>query len=467
MTTRSTETAERTGDWPIAERAWATRWRGLAAIDRWTDAKVEASGLEILDVPFLTVGGGLASFAVVDFLRIAGVPASDVAVVSPQRLPHANWQHLVRTSQIPDDEPLRSDSMSRIDNIWGWPGYALQEAMRDRSMSSMWQVLGEPMLTDYYNPKAGLVYSGLVREAARIDWNAMLVEGHVEAVRGRDPEGYFTLVVPPHSAHGDGAPTLYRSRHVHIGVGYPAIRLVEDVQRYRERWGDVTRVVNAYEPHEHVYETLARRPATVVVRGAGIVASRVLERIMADRKRRHAETRIVHLLRTVPTQATGPMRYRRQARDGWTYQPFTFAKAAGGGQLRQRTMKLEGAARAEFIKSMGGTTTARRRHWQRQLTEGRRDGFYRLVQGEITQLSPEWAGLRVVAKGPGGTQVIEADFLIDCTGLDPDIRRHPLMADLLDHGGAVRTRWVALTSTDTSSYVARREVPDGCTPQGR
>src|ERR1700716_1859152 len=82
-----------------------------------TDAAVDAAGLEVRDVPFVTVGGGLASFALVDFLRIAGVPSGDIAVVSPQRGPHDNWRYLVRTSQIPDDDPLRSDSMSRIDNI--------------------------------------------------------------------------------------------------------------------------------------------------------------------------------------------------------------------------------------------------------------------------------------------------------------------------------------------------------------
>jgi uncharacterized NAD(P)/FAD-binding protein YdhS len=29
---------------------------------------------------------------------------------------------------------------------------------------------------------------------------------------------------------------------------------------------------------------------------------------------------------------------------------------------------------------------------------------------------------------------IEADFLIDCTGLDGDVCRHPLLADLIEHG---------------------------------
>lgn len=421
-----------------ADNGWRSALPSLAAAERWTDAAVERCGLPVHDVALVTVGGGLASFALVDFLRIAGVPTRDVAVVSPQRLPHASWQHLVRTSQIPDDEPLRSDSMSRMDNIWGWPGYAFQEAMRERSPWPLWNVLTEPVCTDFYNPKAGLVYTGIEREAARIGWDAMLVPGHAEVSRRRDPDGFFTLVAPASTGNHGEPLVLYRSRHVHLGVGYPAVRLLGDVQAYRDRHGDLARVVNAYEPHEHVYEALLRRPATVVVRGAGIVASRVLERILDDRDRHGAHSRVVHLLRTVPTRATGPLRYRRPAGDGWNYQPFTFAKAAGGGQLRRRTLQLEGAARAEFIKSMGGTTTARRRHWQRQLREGRRQGFYRLVQGEVTEMAPERNGVCLVVEGSAGSQVLHADFVVDCTGFDPDIRRHPLLADLLDHGGAGR-----------------------------
>lgn len=404
----------------------------LLGSDWWTDERVSDAGLPVLDVPFVTIGGGLSSFAVVDFLRIAGVAAASIAVVSPQRSPHEGWRHLVRVSQISDGEPLRSDSMSRIDNIWGFPGYALQQASRDRTPGPLWNVLTEPLLSDYYNPKASLVYSSVEREATRIGWSSMLVSGHAQAVRRRQEGGYFVAVQP---SCGSG-PVLYRCRHAHFGVGYPAVRLLPDVQAYRDRYDDLVRVVNAYEPHEHVYEVLLRRPAVVVVRGAGIVASRVLERLLEDRERRGAATRIVHLLRSVPTGPTGPRRFRRPAGGGWTYQPFTFAKAAGGGQLRQRTLKLEGAERVELIKAMGGTTTARRKGWQRRLDRARRSGSYRLVEGQLVTLEPKGARLGVVIDGPAGNEALEADFLIDCTGLDPGVRRHAVLADLLDHGGA-------------------------------
>lgn len=415
-------------------RPWARPEVGLIGDARWTDEQLVDAKLTVIDVPFVSIGGGLSSFAVADFLRIAGVGTASIAVISAQGLPHEGWRHLVRVSQIPDDEPLRSDSMSRMDNIWGFPGYAIQQALRDRTPGPLWSVLTEPVVSDYYNPKANLVYSGIEREAARIGWSSMLVRGHAEVVRRREAGGYFVVVQT-----GDKKETVvYRCRHGHLGLGYPAVRLLQDVREYRGRYGDAVHVVNAYEPHEHVYEVLVRRPGTVVVRGAGIVASRVLERLLDDRERRGAHTRIIHILRHVPSGPSGPRRFRRPAAEGWTYQPFTFAKAAGGGQLRQRTLKLEGSERAELVKAMGGTTTAKRKPWQRKLEQARRDGTYRLIEGEIVDLAPQGPRLRVDTRGSGGTEVLEADFLIDCTGLDPDIGRHAVLADLLERGGAGR-----------------------------
>lgn len=403
----------------------------LRAVSEWDDEAV-ADRYRIVDVGLATVGGGLASFALVDYLRIAGVQAAEIAVVSPQDRPHASWRQLVKTSQIPDDDPLRSDSMSRIDNIWGFPSYAVQQAAGERRLGPLWNVLTEPVLTDFFNPKAGTVYRGIDREAARIGWSSMLVAGAATLVRRRAGGGYFCLVEQEQPKET----VAYRCRHLHLGLGYPAVRYLPDVQEYRSRSGDRHRVVNAYEAHEHIYDVIRTgRPAVVVIRGAGIVASRILQRLIDERDRAGGDLQVVHLFRTWVAGPKGPRRFRRGGGDGWTYQAFTFAKAAGGGQLRQKTLKLEGQERADFIRSIGGTTTANRRHWQAQLRRGRAEGFYRAVPGEIAAIEPTDTGIRLEMRGTNPAR-IDADFLIDCTGLDGEIRDHPLLADLLDVGGA-------------------------------
>lgn len=389
----------------------------------WSDEAVTAAGLPLRDGSFVTIGGGMASFVLVDMLRVHGVPLSDITVVSPQRLPYENFRHLARASQIKDTDPLRSDSMSRVDNIWGFPSYAVERAISERRFGPLLTVLAEPVLAEYYNPSLEQVYRGIDREADRIGWHVMRTAGRADAVRRRRGGGYFVLVCPP-----GGSPFALRARYVHVGVGYPALRYPPLFAAYRVRHGELFHVVNAYEPHEHVYEVLKRRGGTVVIRGAGIVASRVLERLIVDQGRSAQPVRIIHLFRPGADRVSG---------GDWRYQPFSFPKAASSGQLHQRLLGLDDRERAALIRSLGPATTARRRHWQRQLHHARNQGFYQAVRSEVRQIKPRTGkGALLTVEGPEGSRSIEADYVIDCTGLEPDIRRSPLLADLLTHGGA-------------------------------
>jgi hypothetical protein len=393
----------------------------LRAAPVWSDELVAAAGLRTEDALFVTVGGGLASFAVVDALRVYGLETAQIRVVSPQRQPYENLSRLVQAGQIRDDDPLRSDSGSRVDNIWGFPGYAVQEAISRRTIAPLWRVLTEPVAAEFYNPSPGLVFRGLDREAGRIGWDAMLAPGQAELIRRRAGGGFFCLVHPAdHSP-----PYLLRAGYLHLGTGYPALGYAPGLTDYRLRHREFYNVVNAYEPHEHVYQVLRRRAGTVLVRGAGITASRVLQRLIDDRDRSGQAVRILHLLRDL----TGQPRY----------QAFTFPKAAASGQLREQLAGMSGADRSAWIAAMSGTTTARRRHWQRQLRRARSQGFYEAIGGEITlmELSRDrQVRLHIAGAADEGQLRLKVDFVIDCTGMGLRLRDNPLLADLIDSGGA-------------------------------
>ncbi len=410
----------------------------------WNDDELATDGVEVVDAPFATVGGGLGSFAMVDMLRVAGVDTEHIAVLGALESPSSTYEYLAGNSQIPPQERLRSDSGSVMDNVWGWPGYALREAVSERTLRPAWQALTEPILTEYYTPRAGQVYASVAREAQRIGWSSMLRPGVVRTVRRRTGGGYFVLHTPAGQAEPSaGRPVrrvAYRCRHVHVAVGYPGVKLLPDLQVYREQHQDWARVVNAYEPHDHVYEECRRRRCTVVVRGAGIVASRVLQRIIDDRDAHGAQTRIVHLFRSYPDGPQGDrITFRRPARKGWSYQAFNYPKAAWGGQLRDRLDRLEGPERAALIDEMGGTNTAPRRDWQDQLERGEREGFYRQLLGTVSVVEPtgDAAGVRTTVRAPEGDPItFDADFIVDATGLEADIEEHRVLADLLRYGGA-------------------------------
>ena len=424
----------------------------LLTTDFWTDEMVAGAGIPVVDVPFVTVGGGIGSFVTVDYLRIAGVPTDQIRVLSALDRPWQTYEYLTRVSQIPRSERLRSDSASRPDNIWGFPSYAVSEAVRDLSLKPLWNVFAEPIFADYYTPKAGHVFEQLEREANRIRYSDMLVKGLVRVVRRRYGGGYFTILTPPAGATATKR-VAFRSQFVHVAVGYPGLKFLPELQKYRTEHNDYRHIVNAYEAHEHVYERLLQHPSTVLVRGGGIVASRVLQRLMDDRLLHGAQTNIVHLFRTYihgtndgygnetdPRPGGGRTRVfmRRRGENGWAYQGFNYPKSVWGGQLKAQVRNLEGEQRAEIYKRMGGTNTPWRRLWQRQMNQGHREGWYNVVVGTVEDMRPN--GDRIVnhVRTAQGPVPIEVDFVIDCTGLEADIAEHRLLKDLLDHGGAGR-----------------------------
>jgi len=407
----------------------------LLHTDVWSDQLVAAAGIPIVDVPFVTIGGGIGSFVTVDYLRIAGVPTENIRILSNIDTPWQPYQYLTRVSQIPRPERIRSDSASRPDNIWGFPSYAMEESLKDKSLKAAWQVLVEPMFADFYTPRAGMVFENLEREAKRIRWWDMLVKGQVRMVRRRHGGGYFTILTPPDGA-AQTKRVAYRSQYVHVGVGYPGLKFLPELQEFRTKHQDFHHVVNAYEDHEHVYTFLKSRPGTALVRGGGIVASRVLQRLMDDREKYGLQTQIVHLFRTYVRGPHGKNAWlRRPGGNGFAYQGFNYPKSVWGGQLKAKIRKLEGAERAEAYKEMGGTNTPWRRRWQAQMDAGRAQNWYHTLEGtaEAVNIGPDGRTISRVKLGNGQVTDISADFIIDCTGLEADIREHRLLADLMDH----------------------------------
>ena len=87
---------------------------------------------------------------------------------------------------------------------------------------------------------------------------------------------------------------------------------------------------------------------------------------------------------------------------------------------------------------MGGTNTPYRRYWQKQMKQGRQEGWYQLAIGTVDSMQPHHGRILNQVKTAQGVYPLEVDFVIDCTGLEADIAEHRLLKDLLDHGGAGR-----------------------------
>lgn len=400
------------------------------------EADIARQGRRVLRRRFVTVGAGLGSLAMVHLWRLAGVADHALCAIGPLEAPSDTYELLATNSQIPRHERLRSDSGSTIDAIWGWPGYALREAVEETHPGPAVQALTEPIVHEFFTPKAGQVYRSVDRETSRLGWSRIHQPGWVQMIRRAEGGGYWVL-----AESLDDGPIAIAAEHVHVAIGYPGVQLLADLQRFRtEHPASGFRVANAYEAHGYVHDELLTRPSTVLVRGSGIVASRVLQRLLDDIEHHGAQTTVIHLFRTYVSEAQGDSPFfRRPAGNGFAYQPFNYPKSSWGGQLRAQLETLDGDARAELIDGMGGTNTAPRRSWRRQLKRHQGRGTYRQMHGVVEQVEPSSDGVRTtIACADGSMSTVDAAYVIDATGLQADPTTHPLYADLVARSGARR-----------------------------
>ncbi|MEN9212587.1 MAG: hypothetical protein Q6K35_07190, partial [Thermostichus sp. DG02_4_bins_136] len=402
-------------------------------------AALRATGLPVEESEYLALGGGIGSFVWVDTLRIHGVKPEQIRVISIAQKPYERYERLLNNCQIPRWKRIRSGSDSCPDNIWGWPGYALREAWRSffsgrvlEALGFLWQVFSEPLLADTYTPRAGDVFTAMDREAARIGWEQMLCYGNIRAIRKTEDGRYVVAYSATRAGHTDHRFRV--AKYVHLATGYPAIKLLKDLQEFREQTGDLKSVVHGYEPHSHVYEHLEKHGGTVLIRGFGIVASQVMERIYEARKV-NPRISVVHLSRS-PKSGNRFGRAKRAVENHWEFQPYNWPKATWGGDLRAMLEAATPLERRELLELWGGTTTASRRKWRRAVQEGLQQGWYSILFGKVEKVELDNKGKPVtyIQGTHNNTQVkVEADFVIDCTGLVSDPMTNPLLNDLISH----------------------------------
>lgn len=421
-------------------------------------------GVEVQVVDVAALGGGVGSFVLVDLLRVSGMAKQDIAVAGTETMPMARWARLCANSQIPPHERIRSNSESTPDNVWGFPGYAIREGFRELrggnfkvAASCFWSVFGEPAVAQTYTPKLAQVVSSVEHEAARIGWADMLRHGRIRHIR-KSEEGRLVAIVSQSDAT--------RRRHIaisarvmHLSIGYPAVQLLPDLAAYRETHGDLERVVNAYEPHDHIYEHLRKHGGIAMIRGRGIVASRVLQRLSEER-RHNPNIQVVHLHRSRLVDGHRFGRARRLVEEQYEFQPFNWPKSCWGGEYLDQIERSTPEERKALLDVLGGTSTANRRDWRRIVRDGVRDGWYRPEFGTVHSVTPTEDG-RIATRisstlGGGGDLSLVADFVIDCTGLVASAGRSPLLADMLDRYQAPLNSLGRLAVTNSYEIAAMR-----------
>jgi pSer/pThr/pTyr-binding forkhead associated (FHA) protein len=405
-------------------------------------AALGQTGLPVYATVYAGIGGGWGNFIFTDNLLTYGVDPRQIICLGIYPEPYGRYQRLARNSQIPLHERIRSNTDSRPDNIWGTPGYAAAEAWRSifsghigHAIQILWQVFGEPIHTQTYTPIIGEVFRAADREAKRIGWANIWRFGRVRGIRKTD-DGRYAIAYSQSDDQNQQAHAILLANYVQLATGYPALQFLPDLQEYRERTGDFEHVVNGYEFHDHIYENLERNGGVIVLRGRGIVASRLIQRLYEARAK-NPNIAILHLLRTPITEGHKFGRSQRKAIHHVEIQAFNWPKGTWGGVQRELMEKADPEKRLSLYADWGGTTTAQRKDWVRIIDEGLKEGWYKIEFGDVIRVDRAPDGRLVTqirAKGlVGGETQIVADYIIDATGLDAKVNRNPLLQDMVDH----------------------------------
>jgi pSer/pThr/pTyr-binding forkhead associated (FHA) protein len=407
--------------------------------------EIQASGRMTQEVEYLAVGGGMGSFVWVDHLRVFGVDKKNIRVlgIADDKRPYSKYGRLCRNSQIPDHERIRSNSISTPDNLWGFPGYASRETVRNLAhgrligLKYVFQVFGEPTVSETYTPRLIDVFKSIDREAKRISWEDMWITGRVIAIRKTDDERYVIAYrASSESESNNNSPDRDRfivARYLHISTGYPASNFLDDLQKFRRDHPNSTAVINCYEPHEEVYRTLEQKGGTVLVRGRGIVASRIIQRIYEARQK-NSNIQLLHQVRAPITSGSKWDLAQREVHNDTEHQPFNWPKSCWGGIYLRELDAATPEERSTMMAAWGGTTTADRDDWLQIIEQGKKEGWFKVFYGNVESMSER--GSRVVTRlqGKAGYQEsleLVADYIIDCTGLISKIDETPLIADLI------------------------------------
>ena len=251
------------------------------------------------EVEFLTIGGGLGSFAWVQTLRIFGVPAARIRVIGLGRDEHcySRLQRSLKAAQGRAGDRFASHAGAAPLLYWRFPGVAIKElagALSNSNLDKVRAVVSDQMSGRERAMAAEELFFALRQEEERIGWTGMRVEGRVLKLRQTDDQR-FAIATAGADRQDDGFDRnrVVVARHVHLATGRPSPGYAADLARLKRREGWAKLIVHAYEPHDHVYAQLERTGGTVVVRGPGHVVGFVLRRL-CEARTRSSNIRIVY-----------------------------------------------------------------------------------------------------------------------------------------------------------------------------
>ncbi|HEY1511292.1 MAG TPA: hypothetical protein VGF93_19950 [Solirubrobacteraceae bacterium] len=337
------------------------------------------------------VGDGFGSLLVHCTARYLGFQNDQISIFGPSTNPVGTYQQYAYNL---GQTVLRSESESHF-LAPDWPTFAQLDAWSHKSPKPLWR-----SITRKYNPGVPEILTEAAVVARRTGWDDARVPTRVGWVqREMEPMPHFVL-------YDEQANFIGRAKHVMLAPGHGPLAFPPLLAKARKDPAMAERVVQAYEPKQYA------PGGRYIVLGAGIASVNEWVNILdaggsalALTRNPQPETQDLNVPRCL---------FESVGIDAYTQLPFN--------------------ERIEFLGQVLRGTRPDRKQWLDRIQEGQADGRFDAAVGEIDQIEPGRAGLRVHVSSEHGEDPgwLDLTGVVAGTGFNKSVLTLPLMRRLIE-----------------------------------
>jgi hypothetical protein len=343
------------------------------------------------DSTIAVVGDGFGSLLVHCIARYLGFENDQLAIFGPSDNPVATYQQYAYNL---GQTVLRSESESHF-LAPDWPTFAQLDAWSHKSVKPLWR-----SITRKYNPGVSEILTETAVVARRTGWEHARVPFRVGWLqREMQPMPHFVL-------YDEQANFIGRAKHVMLSPGHGPLAFPPVLAKARKDPAVGDRIVQAYEPKQYA------PGGRYIVLGAGIASvnewANILDAggsVLALTRSAQPETQDLNVPRCL---------FESVGIDAYVQLPFE--------------------QRIEFLGQVLRGTRPKRRQWLARIQAGQADGRFDALVGEIEQVEPGRAGLRVrvVSKEGEDPGWLDVTGVVAGTGFNKSVLTLPLLRRLIE-----------------------------------
>jgi len=346
------------------------------------------------DSTIAVVGDGFGSALVYSTAVYLGFRPEQLTVYGPNGSPVATYQQFAYNL---GQTILRSESESHFLPA-DWPTFAQLDAWARRSPAPLLRSVRRR-----YNPGVAEILAEATTVQRRLGWNDNRLPVRIGWLqREHQPTPHFTL-------YDEQANYAGRARHVMLALGHGPLSFPPALAKVRDDPELADRVVQAYEPKAYA------AGGRYVVIGAGIASVNEWANAL------DAGAKVISLLR-------GPTPEEQDLNT-----PRCFFEALGIDAYQE----LSFDQRLEFLGQILKGTAPHRRGWEQRVREGRQQGRFEQLMGEIDEVRQGPAGLRVHVGSRHGPDPgwLDVTGVVAGTGFQKSGLTLPLLRRLVQYYG--------------------------------